>query len=281
MASKAALKRLTKEYAVLQKDPVPYIVAKPLENNILEWHYVIRGPPGSPYAGGEYHGKVLFPADYPFSPPDIKMLTPNGRFQTDYKLCLSMTTYHRNTWNPAWSVATILTGLLSFMVEDASTTGSIKTTLEEKKLHAVRSHAINLRNPRFREVFPELCTPELAPLPNAPPTTTPTTPAAPSTPVPSPSTGGLHQRNTPATSPASATSATPIATTPNTKKKTSETQQPREGAMARRAGAVGVVGTVWQNVRSNVWRILLMAVLVYLVVLKIVDRIAEGGADSS
>jgi hypothetical protein len=29
-------------------------------------HYVITGPPDSPYADGEYHGKVTFPAEYPF-----------------------------------------------------------------------------------------------------------------------------------------------------------------------------------------------------------------------
>ena len=61
-------------------------------------------------------GKIIFPSDYPFKPPGLKMMTPNGRFKTDYRLCLSMSDYHPDTWNPAWSVSTILTGLLSFMV---------------------------------------------------------------------------------------------------------------------------------------------------------------------
>ena len=33
-----------------------------------------------------------------------------------FRLCLSISDYHPDTWNPAWSVSTILTGLLSFMV---------------------------------------------------------------------------------------------------------------------------------------------------------------------
>jgi ubiquitin-conjugating enzyme E2 J2 len=37
MASKGATKRLTKEYKNLVESPIPYIVAKPLESNILEW----------------------------------------------------------------------------------------------------------------------------------------------------------------------------------------------------------------------------------------------------
>lgn len=32
-----------------------------------------RGPPDSPYAGGEYHGVLLFPSEYPFKPPGIKV----------------------------------------------------------------------------------------------------------------------------------------------------------------------------------------------------------------
>jgi ubiquitin-conjugating enzyme E2 J2 len=51
MATKQANKRLTKEYLAIQKNPIPYIIAKPLEKNILEWHYVITGPEDSPYQG--------------------------------------------------------------------------------------------------------------------------------------------------------------------------------------------------------------------------------------
>ena len=53
-----ATSRLRNDYKRLKKDPVPYIVAEPLPSNILEWHYVVTGPPDSPYSGGLYHGKV-------------------------------------------------------------------------------------------------------------------------------------------------------------------------------------------------------------------------------
>lgn len=45
-----------------------------------------------------------------------------------FRLCLSITDFHPDTWNPAWSVSTILTGLLSFMVEKGPTLGSIETS---------------------------------------------------------------------------------------------------------------------------------------------------------
>lgn len=67
----------------LKRDPLPYIVAEPLPSNILEWHYVVQGPENSVYHGGYYHGKLLFPAEFPFKPPSIFMITPNGRFKTN------------------------------------------------------------------------------------------------------------------------------------------------------------------------------------------------------
>jgi ubiquitin-conjugating enzyme E2 J2 len=45
-------KRLTREYLALEKSPAPYFIAKPLESNILGWHYVLTGPKGTPYEGG-------------------------------------------------------------------------------------------------------------------------------------------------------------------------------------------------------------------------------------
>ena len=34
---------------------------------------------------------------------------------TGTRLCLSMSDFHPETWNPGWSVATVAKGLLSFM----------------------------------------------------------------------------------------------------------------------------------------------------------------------
>ncbi|KAK2465480.1 hypothetical protein APHAL10511_002372 [Amanita phalloides] len=166
MATKAAQKRLSKEYIAMQKEPPPFVWAVPDEKNILTWNYTIRGPPDTPYAGGEYYGVLLFPSEYPFKPPGIKMLTPSGRFQPDKKICFSMSDFHPGTWNPAWSVATILTGLLSFMLSDEMTTGSMTSSDAHKRAFATRSHAWNLTNQRFKDAFPEYCTPFPKDLPN-------------------------------------------------------------------------------------------------------------------
>ena len=103
MTDKVCLKRLQKEYLNIQKHPVDHIHAVPNEANLLEWHYVIEGPKDSPYAGGYYWGVIKFPSEYPYKPPSILMITKSGRFQINTRLCLSMSDFHPETWNPMWS----------------------------------------------------------------------------------------------------------------------------------------------------------------------------------
>jgi ubiquitin-conjugating enzyme E2 J2 len=139
MATHAATKRLTKEYASITKSPPPYIIAHPSDANILEWHYILTGPPETPYEGGQYWGTLMFPPDYPFAPPAIRMHTPSGRFQPSTRLCLSISDFHPKSFNPAWEVSTILTGLLSFMTGEEMTTGSVRASDAERKLFARRT----------------------------------------------------------------------------------------------------------------------------------------------
>ncbi|XP_048621145.1 ubiquitin-conjugating enzyme E2 34 isoform X1 [Brassica napus] len=197
MAEKACIKRLQKEYRALCKEPVSHVVARPSPNDILEWHYVLEGSEGTPFAGGYYYGKIKFPPEYPYKPPGITMTTPNGRFMTQKKICLSMSDFHPESWNPMWSVSryksfltfsiivfitqcsclfmkskvrytcrlyskpfiflecSILTGLLSFMMDTSPTTGSVNTTVAEKQRLAKSSLAFNCKTPAFRKLFPE------------------------------------------------------------------------------------------------------------------------------
>ncbi|QNP97796.1 YALIA101S12e02300g1_1 [Yarrowia lipolytica] len=154
MASPAGFKRLTKEYQRIQDEPVPYILTRPTDANILEWYYVIQGPPDTDYEGGQYLGKVVFPSQYPYAPPSIRMLTPSGRFLPDTRLCLSISDYHPESWNPSWGMGTIMTGLLSFMTGTEHSTGCDTATnsFGRKKL-AQESHAWNERNEHFKKWF--------------------------------------------------------------------------------------------------------------------------------
>ena len=102
---------------------------------MFEWHFTIRGPPGTDYEGGIYHGVIQFPENYPLKPPSVKFLTPNGRFEVNTNICLTFTNFHPEYWQPAWTIRTIMIGLISFfpVEEESLSIGSIVTTSSERR----------------------------------------------------------------------------------------------------------------------------------------------------
>lgn len=121
-------------------------VAIPDTKNIFEWHFVIFGLTDCPYEGGFYHGKLLFPNEYPMKPPGIVMITPSGRFDPKKRICLSISDFHPETWNPVWKIETILTALVSFMNSDEMSTGCVVTSNHVKRELARVSLQWNIQN---------------------------------------------------------------------------------------------------------------------------------------
>ena len=68
-----------------------------------------------PSLSGVYHGRIILPPEYPMKPPNIVILTPNGRFEVGTKICLSVSAHHPEEWKPSWGIRTILLALASFM----------------------------------------------------------------------------------------------------------------------------------------------------------------------
>ncbi|KAG6488131.1 hypothetical protein ZIOFF_056889 [Zingiber officinale] len=98
--------------------------------------------------GGYYYGKLKFPPDYPFKPPSIRMITPNGRFSPN-SLGIQCGLYRGNS---------ILTGLLSFMLDNHQTAGSVRSSDDEKRKLAKASLSYNCENKNcsnFKKLFPE------------------------------------------------------------------------------------------------------------------------------
>ena len=97
---------------------------------------------GTAFEGGIYHGRILLPVDYPFKPPNFMLLTPNGRFETLTKICLSITSYHEEHWQPSWSVRTALTAIRAFMVTPSEgALGGIDFSEEQRRELAEKSRA--------------------------------------------------------------------------------------------------------------------------------------------
>ncbi|KAF2863201.1 UBC-like protein [Piedraia hortae CBS 480.64] len=115
------IKRIMKEAAELASQPSSDYHATPLESDLFEWHFTLRGPPDpSPFANGVYHGRIVLPPAYPLKPPSFRFLTPTGRFEVNREICLSISGHHEETWQPAWGIRTALVALRSFMDTNAS-----------------------------------------------------------------------------------------------------------------------------------------------------------------
>ena len=110
------------------------------------WYYVVFGLKDCDYENGFYMGKLIFPKEYPYKPPQIKMLTESGRFVINYPICLSISSHHPESWDPTWSVRSIILGLISFFVDSKNTLGAITSTSEEKKKIAKASRQKLLEN---------------------------------------------------------------------------------------------------------------------------------------
>ncbi|XP_022955717.1 ubiquitin-conjugating enzyme E2 32-like isoform X1 [Cucurbita moschata] len=146
-----AVKRILQEVKELQSNPSDDFTSLPLEENIFEWQFAIRGPDDSEFEGGIYHGRIQLPAEYPFKPPSFMLLTPNGRFETQTKICLSISNHHPEHWQPSWSVRTALVALIAFMPTNPNgALGSLDYKKKERRELAIKS----------REAPPKFGTPE-------------------------------------------------------------------------------------------------------------------------
>src|SRR3954463_3359255 len=124
-----------REAAELASNVSPDYHAEPLESNLFEWHFTIRGPPSpSPYDGGIYHGRIVLPSTYPLRPPSFRFLTPTGRFEVNREICLSISGHHEETWQPAWGIRTAMVAIRSFMDTDAKgQLGGIECSTAERE----------------------------------------------------------------------------------------------------------------------------------------------------
>jgi ubiquitin-conjugating enzyme E2 J1 len=140
MSKSPSLRRIQADIRELSLDPSDQYYAAPLENDMFEWHFTIRGAPETDFVGGLYHGRILLPPDYPFKPPHIVFLTPSGRFETNTKICLSFSAFHPELWQPAWGIRLILEALISFLPTAADgAIGALAWSAAERKRLAKKS----------------------------------------------------------------------------------------------------------------------------------------------
>lgn len=160
MTTRIGKKRLIKEIKMYQDENFKFqnLILRPMENNLLKWYFIIYDLKDSPFENGIYFGKIILPDEYPLKPPDFIFITPNGRFETNKKICTTFSAYHMETYSSAWNILTMMEGLISHMTDllDNKGIGSIETTNEEKQQYAIKSMEWNLQNNEFNSIFPDI-----------------------------------------------------------------------------------------------------------------------------
>ncbi|WOO77375.1 Ubiquitin-conjugating enzyme E2 4 [Vanrija pseudolonga] len=119
--SSAGTRRIQKELSELLKTPLEGISVAPNGDNIHTWKVVIKGPAGTPYAGGKFGLTVEFGDSFPFKPPTVgdsslsHPLTLQVTFSTkiyhtnvdtDGNICIAV--LKPDVWKPATKIASVL-----------------------------------------------------------------------------------------------------------------------------------------------------------------------------
>jgi ubiquitin-conjugating enzyme E2 J2 len=150
--SNILVSRLSKEYKSIQTSPLPNAIIVPEPTNWLHWHFLLHSLSGD-FTSGVYHGELRFPSDFPMSPPTILMHTPNGRFVPGDKICVSMSSFHPETWSPSWTISGIVVALISYMYEDEQGVGTVLSSPMAKRALAKESLSMNKQNEKFVNIF--------------------------------------------------------------------------------------------------------------------------------
>lgn len=162
MVSRLCLKRLNREIAMYQKEnfSFPNLILRPKDDDLLTWFFIVHDLQDTPFEGGIYFGKILLDYQYPLKPPNFIFLTPNGRFETNKKICTTFSAYHQETYTSTWNIMSMMEGMISFMTDKNPDkgVGSIETTDETKRILANNSLDWNKSNDVFVSIFNDIDT---------------------------------------------------------------------------------------------------------------------------
>ena len=154
------MKRLAGDLKNLKKKPIEGITAEPIdENDLTKWKGRVEGPKGTPFEGGYFHFKINIPENYPFEPPEVKMITkvyhPNINSQTG-NICVNI--LEKDKWTSTNSIQLVLLslqGLLTKPNPDSPLVGEINEVYLEdidKYNETVREWVkLYAQNPEYNE----------------------------------------------------------------------------------------------------------------------------------
>lgn len=113
----SANRRIAKEYADLQNNPIDNVEMEPDENNVLHWTGFINGPAESIYQGGRFKIEATFPLEYPFKAPTIKFITRIYHPNINHEGSLCVGILKADAWKPSVRIEHVLRTIVNLLVE--------------------------------------------------------------------------------------------------------------------------------------------------------------------
>ena len=111
LPNKTIVRRMQDALPTANSQPV---VCWPVDNNI--WHLLggIEGPPDTPYEGGVFWLSIRIPQDFPFKPPQVRLLTRIYHPNIDRlgNICLDVL---GDQWFPGFTFSKLLLSILSIL----------------------------------------------------------------------------------------------------------------------------------------------------------------------
>eukprot|EP01111_Echinosteliopsis_oligospora_P009064 TRINITY_DN2588_c0_g1_i1.p1 TRINITY_DN2588_c0_g1~~TRINITY_DN2588_c0_g1_i1.p1 ORF type:complete len:152 (+),score=26.19 TRINITY_DN2588_c0_g1_i1:122-577(+) len=108
-------RRLQKELADIQKNPVPGITVQDV-TSLHRWRVNVEGAPGSIYSGEKFELAFAFPQNYPLESPEVTFVgahvPTHPHVYSNGHICLSIL---YDAWSPALSVTSVVLSILSML----------------------------------------------------------------------------------------------------------------------------------------------------------------------
>ncbi|KAK4284141.1 hypothetical protein QN277_001013 [Acacia crassicarpa] len=128
MAATQASLLLQKQLTDLYKNPVDGFSAGLVsDDNIFKWRVTIIGPPDTLFDGGFFNAIMLFPPNYPLSPPTVRFISEmwHPNVYPDGRVCISILhppgddpngyELASERWSPVHTVESIVLSIISML----------------------------------------------------------------------------------------------------------------------------------------------------------------------
>lgn len=124
------------EFNAISRDKIPGVEV--IMQTTRLWHFIMRGPKGSVFYEGRYHGIIAIPAEYPNIPPQIDFTTANGRYMPQHHLCL----FGHDGWLPSYTLRSVLVSVRQNFVGPAIIGDGVIAVVDKKQAKTLATESL-------------------------------------------------------------------------------------------------------------------------------------------